>query len=127
MQVIQTVPGAPLPVGPYSPVVISGNIAYLAGQIGLDPEGGKLVEGGVEGQARQVLENLTKVLEAAGSSWDRVCMTTIFLSDISFGPVVNKMYESFLLGEVRPARQTVAVKDLPMGALVEISLIAEVV
>lgn len=126
MEVILKIPGAPDPVGPYSPVVKSGSLAFLAGQIGLHPETGKLVEGGIEAQTKQVLANLQAVLKGAGSSWGRVCMTTIFLTDLADGAVVNRYYESVLEGAHRPARQTVAVKALPLGALIEISLIAEV-
>lgn len=125
MEVIVRVPGAPDPVGPYSPVVRSGGFVFCAGQIGLSPEKGTLVPGGIEEQTERVLENLSAVLRGAGSSWGKVCMTTIFLTELSNGPIVNKLYERYLEGAHLPARQTVGVKELPMGALVEISLIAE--
>ena len=126
MQVITSVPGAPKPVGAYSAAVKSGSFLFCAGQIGLDPEQGKLVSGGVEAEAKRVLENLKAVLEGSGSSFNKVVMTTIFLTDITNSKSVNEIYKGYVSAETPPARQTVAVKDLPLGAQVEISLIAAV-
>ena len=125
MEVIVRIPGAPDPVGPYSPVVRSGGFVFCAGQIALDPETGKLVPGGIEEQAERVLQNLSAVLRGAGTGWGKVCMTSVFLTDLSHGAVVNRLYERYLDGGHLPARQTIGVKELPLGALVEISLIAE--
>ena len=125
MKVITHAPGAPAPVGPYSRAVQSGGLLFCAGQIGLDPQTMKIVEGGVEAEAVQVLENLVAVLKAAGTGFDRVVMTTIFLAEISSGKIVNDVYSRYVVKDAPPARQTIAVKDLPMGALVEISVIAE--
>lgn len=124
MKSIKEIPGAPAPVGPYSPAIVAGGLVFCSGQIALDPSSGKMVDGGVEEQTKQVLKNLRAVLEASGSSVEKIAMTTIFLSDISFGAVVNELYAEFVDSENPPARQTVAVKDLPLGALVEISAIA---
>jgi 2-iminobutanoate/2-iminopropanoate deaminase len=124
MEFIKNVEGAPKPVGPYSPAVKQDGLLFCSGQIGLDPETGKLVDGGVEGQTAQVLANMKAVLSASGSSIDRILMTSIFLADIQSGAVVNKLYGEFVNQQNPPARQTVAVKDLPLGALVEISVIA---
>lgn len=124
MEFIKNVEGAPKPVGPYSPAVKIEGLLFCSGQIGLDPETGKLVEGGVEEQTKQVLKNMQAVLTASGSSVDRILMTSIFLADIQSGAIVNKLYGEFVNQENPPARQTVAVKDLPLGALVEISVIA---
>ena len=116
--------GAPKPVGPYSQAVCVGSTVYCAGQIGLDPATGQMVAGGVEAELRQVLANLRAVLIAAGSSPEQIALTTIFLADINDGKVVNPMYAEFVSSDCPPARQTVAVKDLPLGARVEISVIA---
>lgn len=125
MEVVKDVAGAPAPVGAYSPATKSGGLVFCAGQIALDPATGKLVAGGVLEQTKRVLDNLSAVLNAAGSDWSCVLMTTIFLADISSAPEVNALYGAVVDAEAAPARQTLAVKDLPLGALVEISLIAE--
>ena len=124
MEFIKDVPGAPKPVGAYSPAVKANGFVFLAGQIALDPETGTLVPGTVDVQARQVLKNIDAVLRAAGTSAKDICLTTIFLANISDSKMVNEIYGSFVDPERAPARQTVAVKDLPLGALVEISVIA---
>lgn len=124
MKTIKQIPNAPKPVGPYSPAVVCANMIYLSGQIGIDPETGKLVDGGIESQTRQVLSNLDAVLAAAGSNPDKIVMTTIFLADIADGKVVNELYGEFVNSENPPARQTVAVKNLPLGALIEISAVS---
>jgi 2-iminobutanoate/2-iminopropanoate deaminase len=126
MEIIQGAEDAPAPVGAYSQAVKAGNLIFCAGQIGLDPATGKLVEGGVASQAERVVNNLRSVLAQAGSDWDHVAMTTIFLADINDAGVVNGVYSEVINTEAAPARQTVAVKDLPLGALVEISVIAQV-
>lgn len=125
MKAIKSAPGVPAPLGPYSPAVVNGGLVYCSGQIGVDPETGSLKEG-LEAQLEQVLVNLEAVLKASGSSVDRILMTTIFLSEIGFGAQVNERYAEFVNSDAPPARQTVAVKDLPVGALVEISVIAAV-
>lgn len=117
--------GAPRPVGAYSPAVKTGQLLFCAGQIALDPETGELIEGSVSDQTRRVMENLAGVLEEGGSDWHHVVMTTIFLSDIVDAKEVNAVYGSYLSQDSLPARQTVAVKALPLGALVEISVVAE--
>lgn len=126
MEHISNTPGAPSPVGPYSPAVKSRGLLFCAGQIGLDPASGKIVAGGIEAETVRVLENVKAVLAAGGANFEKVVMTTIFLADISFGKTVNEIYSRYVNKDAPPARQTVAVKDLPMGALVEISVIAEI-
>ena len=126
MKAYSSIPGAPAPIGPYSVVTVVGNTVYCAGQIALDPETMKIVDGGVEAQTAQVIKNLSAVLSHVGSSWDKVAMATVFLADIASGKVVNELYSRTVSKDAPPARQTVAVKDLPLGALVEISLIAYV-
>ena len=115
--------GAPGAVGPYSQAIVSNGIAYLSGQIALDPATGQLVEGGVEAQTERVLENLKAVLEAAGSSMDRVLKTTVFLRSMDDFARMNEIYAKYFPAP-RPARTTIAAAALPKGALVEIDLIA---
>ncbi len=126
MEVFRELPGAPAPVGPYSVAVRVGDLIFCAGQIALDPLTGKLVDGGLEAQIRRVLENTTAVLASVESGWDMVAMTTIFLTDIADGKLVNEIYSEYVSTDAPPARQTIAVKALPLGALVEISVIATV-
>lgn len=125
MQAITNIPNAPAPVGAYSPAIKSGNLVFCSGQIALDPVTNKMVAGGVEAEAKQVLKNLEAVLLAAGSSPKKILMTTIFLANITDAKTVNALYSDFVNLEAPPARQTLAVKDLPLGAQVEISVIAE--
>jgi len=113
---------APAAVGPYSQAIKSGALVFASGQIGLDPATGKLQEG-LEAQTRQVLANLTAVLSAAGASMADVVKTTIFLVDISQFATVNAIY-STAFPTPPPARSTVQVAALPLGALVEIEAIA---
>ena len=126
MKAYLDIAGAPARVGPYAPAVRStSGLLFCAGQIALDPATGKIVEGGVEAQAVRVCENLKLVLEGAGSGWDKVLMTTIFLTDIADTPVVNEIYGRYVSQDAPPARQTVAVKALPREVSIEISVIAE--
>lgn len=119
--VIQT-DAAPAAVGPYSQAIRVGNLVFASGQIGLDPQTGKLRDG-LEAQTRQILQNLSAVLAAAGSSMGRVVKTTIFLTDIAAFATVNKIYgEAFPVAP--PARSTVQVAALPLGSLVEIEAVA---
>jgi 2-iminobutanoate/2-iminopropanoate deaminase len=120
-----TTKNAPEPVGPYSQAIRVGNFIFTAGQVGLSPASGKLVEGGVEAQAQQVMQNLANILEAAGTSLTNVVKTTIFLTNLSDFAAVNKIYGGFFTA-APPARTTVQVAGLPLGALVEIETIAVV-
>ena len=124
MEIINNAPHAPKPIGPYSQAVVANGFIFTAGQIALDPTSGKMIEGDVAAQTAQVLQNLSSILLFSGSGFDRVVMTTVFLTDISHGKVVNELYGKVVSEIAPPARQTVAVKELPMGALVEISVIA---
>jgi 2-iminobutanoate/2-iminopropanoate deaminase len=110
-------------IGPYSMAIEAGDLLFVSGQIPLDAATGKLVEGDVSAQARQSLENLKAVLEAAGLGFDQVVKTTIFLTSMTDFAAVNEVYKSYLR-EPYPARSTVAVAALPMGAKVEIEMIA---
>jgi len=114
---------APQAVGPYSQAVISGPTIFCSGQIPIDPATGQLVEEDIAAQTRQVFRNLAAVLEAAGASLQRIAKTTVFLQDMSDFPAMNAAYEECLAGH-KPARATVEVAALPLGARVEIEAIA---
>lgn len=120
-EVIAT-PHAPAAVGPYSQAIRTGGLVFTAGQIGLDPATGKLVEG-LENQAEQVMANLRAVLAAAGSSLDQAIKTTIFLADMADFAQVNAIYGR-AFNVMPPARSTIQAAGLPLGALVEIEVIA---
>lgn len=113
---------APAAVGPYSQAVRVGNLVFTAGQIGIDPVLGQL-RTGIAAQTRQVLTNLQAVLETAGSSLNQVVKSTIFLQDMADFATVNRIYGSSFT-TAPPARSTVQVAALPLGALVEIEAIA---
>jgi 2-iminobutanoate/2-iminopropanoate deaminase len=121
-KVIQT-DKAPKAIGPYSQAIATDTMVYTAGQIGLIPATGDLIEGGVEEQTRQALTNISAVLEAAGSSVSKVVKTTVFLKDMGDFPKMNSIYAEFF-GENPPARSTIAVAGLPKGASVEIEAVA---
>lgn len=118
--------GAPAPLGPYVQAVAHGRLLFVSGQIPLDPKTGKLVEGGIETQAERVIENLRAVLEAGGSSLARVLRTTIYLTDLSLFPRVNRVYGRHFVGDPRPARVTIQAAALPLGAQIEIDAVAAV-
>jgi 2-iminobutanoate/2-iminopropanoate deaminase len=119
-----TSPGAPAAVGPYSHAVRSGDLVFTSGQIPLDPATGKLVTGAIELQTRRVMDNLAAVLAAAGTSLPRVVKTTIYLTDLGDFAAVNGVYASYFSSDP-PARSTVQVAALPLGAKVEIDAIAQ--
>jgi 2-iminobutanoate/2-iminopropanoate deaminase len=114
---------APKAIGPYSQAIRTSNLILTAGQIGLNPSSGELVEGGIETQTRQVLTNLQHVLEAADSSLARVVKTTVFLKDMDDFAKMNAVYAEFFTRNP-PARSTVAVAGLPRGALIEVEVLA---
>ena len=117
--------GAPRPYAgaPYNQGIKAAGLVFCAGQVGLDPASGTLVPGGVEAQAQRAMENLKAVLEAAGSSFDKVVKTTVFVADLADFATVNEVYAAFFR-DLPPARSTVQVAGLPAGALVEIEAIA---
>lgn len=114
---------APAAIGPYSQAVVHAGVVHCSGQIALDPATGKLIEGDVRAQTERVLANLAAVLAAAGSGFDRVVKTTIFLADMNDFVAVNEIYARHF-GSNRPARSTVAVRTLPRSALIEIDCVA---
>ena len=114
---------APQAIGPYSQAVQIEDMVFTAGQIGLDPATKQVVNGGIEAETRQVLNNLKHVLEAANSGLNYVVKTTVFLRDMADFPKMNAIYAEFF-PENPPARSTVAVAALPMGVAVEIEAVA---
>jgi 2-iminobutanoate/2-iminopropanoate deaminase len=115
--------GAPAAVGPYSQAVRFGGLVYTAGQLGMDPQTGKLVEGGVQAQTRQALTNIQAVLAEAGTSLQNVIKTTVFLQDMGDFHAMNEVYAQFF-SEAPPARSAVQAAALPLGGLVEIEAVA---
>ena len=118
-------PSAPKAVGPYSQAIVAGGIVFCSGQLGLDPATGQFAAADTVGQTRQVLQNLSAVLDAAGSGLRQVVKTTVFLEDMNDFAVMNAEYEK-AFGAHKPARSTVEVKRLPKDARVEIECIATV-
>ncbi|MFQ5902649.1 MAG: RidA family protein [Candidatus Binatia bacterium] len=114
---------APKAIGPYEQGIRVNGFIFTSGQIPIDPKTGNLVEGGIAAQTRQVLDNLKVVLEAAGSSIDRVVKANVFLKNMADFAAMNEVYAKYL-GSSKPARSTVAVAELPKGALIEIDLVA---
>jgi 2-iminobutanoate/2-iminopropanoate deaminase len=115
---------APAPVGPYSQAVAHGEWVFASGQIPLDPETGKLVPGEIEAQTERVIANLSAVLEAAGTSLARVVKATVYVTDLALFAHINAVYARHFTGDPPPARATVQVAALPLGADVEIDAIA---
>jgi len=114
---------APKALGPYSQAMRWGNILFISGQVGIDPNTGKLVAGGAEAQARQVFKNMAAILTAAGINFRRLLKTTVFLKDMAHFKAINEIYAA-QVPPPYPARATVAVAGLPLGAEVEIEAIA---
>jgi 2-iminobutanoate/2-iminopropanoate deaminase len=114
---------APLAIGPYSQAVKVGSFVHTAGQIAIDPETSQIVDGDVTAQAEQVMKNLQEVLAAAGTGFENVVKTTLFLRYMKDFSAVNEVYGKFFVDE-KPARSTVSVSALPMQALLEIEMVA---
>jgi len=116
-------PGAAKPLAPYSPGIDADCFVFVSGQLGLDPAVSKLVSGGIEAETRQALINIQTVLNAAGTSLDKVVKVTVFLRDINDFAAMNSVYGQFFVNEP-PARSAFQVAALPLGAAVEIEAIA---
>jgi 2-iminobutanoate/2-iminopropanoate deaminase len=116
---------APKAIGPYSQAIVYGGLAYLSGQIPLDPATGQLVEGDIAAQTTRVLENLKAVLDACGSGLDRVVKTTVYIKDMGEFAKMNEVYGKYF-SENPPARSTVEAARLPRDVRVEIDAIAMV-
>jgi 2-iminobutanoate/2-iminopropanoate deaminase len=114
---------APKAIGPYSQAIRAGSLLFCSGQIPLDPATGALVDGDIAAQTRQVFANITAILQAAGTSLDRVVKTTVFLADMNDFAAMNEVYAT-LFPSPAPARSTVAAAGLPRSARIEIEVIA---
>ena len=122
MKVVQT-NAAPAAIGPYSQAIITGNLVYTSGQIALSPESGEVIGSTIKEQTEQVCKNLKGLLEASGSSLEKVVKTTCFLADMGDFAAFNEVYAKYLTS--KPARSTVAAKGLPRNVMVEVEVIAE--
>ena len=121
-KIIQT-SASPAPIGPYSQAVIAGNMLFVSGQIAINPATNELINGEIQDEAAQVMENLKQILSEAGYGFEHVVKTSIFLSDMKHFAEVNEIYGSYFHSDF-PARETVAVAGLPKNVNVEISVIA---
>lgn len=124
-QVIRTVK-APAPLGPYNQAIsASGQMLFVAGQISLDPQSGKIIgEGDITAQTQQVMANLEAILKEAGANWEDVVKTSVFLTDLANFTSMNQVYAEYFLEDTAPARACVEVSRLPKDVLVEIECIA---
>tara|TARA_R110000868_G_scaffold45201_5_gene150241 strand:- start:2142 stop:2522 length:381 start_codon:yes stop_codon:yes gene_type:complete len=122
-QIINT-PNAPAPIGPYNQAVLAGNTLYISGQIPIDPKSGNLIEGDIQKETKQSMENLKAILTEAGMTFENVVKTSIFIKDMNQFSQINEVYGSYFNAETAPARETVEVANLPKFVNVEISMIA---
>jgi 2-iminobutanoate/2-iminopropanoate deaminase len=119
-----TPPGVATPRGPYSPAVRAGDFLYISGQIPVDPETNKPVLGDIRQETRQVLSNITRILEGCGATRAHVVKCQVYLTDVKDFAAMNEVYQEFF-GEAKPARTTIGVAALPLpGAKIEIDAIA---
>lgn len=125
MKLINDAPDAPAAVGPYSQAARTGNLLFCSGQIPIHPASGKIEANTVEGQTVQVFANIRALLASQGTDLSQVVKSTVFLQDMADFPKVNALYEAAFAGH-KPARSTVAVAALPLGALIEIEVIVEI-
>jgi 2-iminobutanoate/2-iminopropanoate deaminase len=116
-------PNAPKAIGPYSQAIKANGFVFISGQVAFDPATGNLISGGIAEQTERVLNNLTAILQAAGSNWEKVVKTTVFLKNMGEFAQMNEVYAKFCKG-APPARSTVEVARLPKDVSVEIDLIA---
>ena len=115
---------SPAPIGPYNQAILKDNMLFISGQIALDPISMKLNNGSIENETNQVMTNLKNILREANMDFGNVVKTSIFLSDMGLFKKVNDIYGKYILEGDEPARETIAVKTLPMSVNVEISMIA---
>ena len=125
MNLINNVTGAPAAIGPYSQAVRSGNFLFCSGQIPINPASGKIEATTVEDQTKQVFENISALLTSQGLTVSHVVKATVFLQDMADFPKLNPIYEAAFSGH-KPARSTVQVAGLPLGALIEIEVTCEI-
>lgn len=126
MKQLVNTPHAPLPIGPYNQAVAFNGLLYVSGQIALDPATGELVLDNIEAETHRVLQNLKAILEAGGSSLEKVLKSTVFIKDMELFGRINAVYGEYFKPEFAPARETVQVSALPKYVNVEISVIASI-
>lgn len=124
MKKIINTPKAPAPIGPYNQAVLNGDTLYISGQIPIDPQSGKLVEGDIKKETARSMENLKAILEAADMGFGNVVKSTIFIKDMAQFGDINEVYGQYFDADTAPARETVEVANLPKYVRVEISMIA---
>lgn len=124
MKKIIKTPNAPAPIGPYNQAVLAGNTLYISGQIPIDPKTGNLIEGDIQKETKQSMENLKAILEEAGMTFEHVIKTSIFIKDMHQFSEINDVYATYFNADTAPARETVEVANLPKFVNVEISMIA---
>ncbi|MHA7864085.1 RidA family protein [Flagellimonas marinaquae] len=124
MKKIIKTPKAPAPIGPYNQAVLIKDTLYISGQIPIDPATGELVEGDIQKETRQSMENLKAILEEAGMTFEHVIKSSIFIKDMNQFALINEVYGSYFDEATAPARETVEVANLPKFVNVEISMIA---
>tara|TARA_R110000868_G_scaffold331432_1_gene592429 strand:- start:5 stop:385 length:381 start_codon:yes stop_codon:yes gene_type:complete len=122
-QIINT-PNAPAPIGPYNQAVLAGNTLYISGQIPINPKTGNLIEGDIQKETKQAMENLKAILTEAGMTFENVVKASIFIKDMHQFSQINEVYGSYFNAETAPARETVEVANLPKFVNVEIAMIA---
>ncbi|MGB5272751.1 MAG: RidA family protein [Flavobacteriaceae bacterium] len=115
---------APAPIGPYNQAVLAGNMLYISGQIPSDPVSGRMIEGDIKKETKQVMENLKAILQEAGMTFEQVVKASIFVKDMHQFAQINEVYGAYFNSETAPARETVEVANLPKFVNVEISMIA---
>jgi len=123
VQLMNDIPDVPIAVGPYSQLSIAGDTIYLSGQLPLDPKTGKLVSGTIEEQTEQVFNNIEAVLKGVGLGLIDVARSSVYLTDMSTFPNMNAIYAK-RFGDYKPARETIGVSALALGAAIEITVIA---
>ena len=120
---VVSTPNAPKAIGPYSQAIKANGFVFISGQVAIDPATNTLIEGGIEAQTERVLQNLTAILQAAGSSWEKVVKTTVFLKNMAEFGQMNEVYGK-VCKNAPPARSTVEAARLPKDVAVEIDVIA---
>jgi 2-iminobutanoate/2-iminopropanoate deaminase len=116
---------APSPIGPYSQAVVAGNFLFISGQIPIVPESGNIVGQGIQEQTKQIMENIKEILAKAGTNFDSVVKSTLFIRDMREFKIINEIYGSYF-SKSPPARETVEVSKLPRNVRIEISAIADI-
>ena len=126
MKQLVNTPSAPMPIGPYNQAVAFNGLLYVSGQIAIDPASGDLVLDNIEAETHRVLQNLQAILEAAGSSLEKVLKATVFVKDMNLFGRINVVYGEYFKPEFAPARELVQVSELPKFVNIEISVIAHI-